>query len=112
MKAKRGMLALLEERTVSYGANYKQTPRTDWLVGYVTKISRDGVAKEVSVFGRALVVDLKHSYNKYKLLGLTGDVDVSAVEPIISDRQSLDADKYNPWSSAQEVIDFLRKYKK
>lgn len=116
MKAKRGMLALVTEMTRDYSrGGYAGEAARRHYFGVVTKITRDGLAKEITVIGRGLTYKFPSHYGREKLVGLVGpeqvDIDaaIAAIEPI---QNSGNAKTWRLWKSETEAVEFLRGFKR
>jgi len=115
MKAKRGMIALVTEMTRDYSrGGYAGEPAHRHYFGIVRKITREGIAKEISVIGWGTTYVFPSRYGREKLVGLVGpeqvDIDaaIAAIEPI---QNPGDARTWRQWESETEAVEFLKRFK-
>lgn len=114
MKAKRGMIALVTEMTRDYSrGGYAGEKAHRHYFGVVTKITREGLAKEIKAIGTTRTYTFPSRYGSEKLVGLTDAVDIdaaiAAIEPI---QNPGDAKTWRMWESEKEAVEFLKRFKK
>ena len=115
MKAKRGMIALVTELTRDYSrGGYAGEPAHRHYFGVVTKITREGMAKEISVIGGGKTYVFPSRYGREKLVGLVGpervDIDaaIAAIAPI---QNPGNAKTWHMWESETKAVEFLKRFK-
>ena len=115
MKAKRGMLALVTELTRDYSrGGYAGEAAHRHYFGIVTKITRDGIAKEIEAIGVRRSYIFPSRYGREKLVGLVeiDKIDApAAIEAIEKIQNPGDAKTWRQWESETEAVEFLKRFK-
>ena len=115
MKAKRGMLALVTELTRDYSrGGYAGEEAHRHYFGIVTKITRDGSAKEIETIGARRYYTFPSRYGREKLVGLVeiDKIDATAAISAIEEIQNPgNAKTWRWWKSETEAVEFLKGFK-
>lgn len=109
MKAKRGDYAVCTKKgyvMVNRGAGYCST---DFTVGIVKSVTRDGVVKVVAPFNDGCD-RYPRDWDSIDLIPATRIADKAGFEAECRKRQALGADEYNPWTDIQDICVTARRF--